>query len=126
LTSLQKKYDKLLNIAEEKQQSSNVSTIKFDDIYDLYIKTIDQLEKKYQNQRDEFLIQLKTAKIHEQYAIASDIRFKLKAIKHQYKAKVKETKFNYYLKTLDPIRASYIKERNQLTEKYHQDKQNII
>jgi hypothetical protein len=128
LKLLQKKYDKLLAEDEKKehpvltneqrkQQSKND--------YNSFMKQLNKLFTNYQNQRNEYLDELKIVKRKREHEAIVNIQIKLKAIKHQFKISKKRLRFEYYLKTIDPIRANYIREREQLTETYRQKSHSI-
>jgi hypothetical protein len=124
LKALQRKYDKLLNDAEAnaKPKPLSIKEVKRsdDDIYNTYQRESTKLLSAYQTERHDYLKQLTRAKINKERDLVSELRLKLKSIKEQYKTDLKEIKFESHLKTIDPIRANYIKERNKLTQEYRQ------
>ncbi|MDR1991120.1 MAG: hypothetical protein LBP70_00075 [Mycoplasmataceae bacterium] len=119
LSKLQKKYDVLL--AEYEKQvttapSKNERKTKNKQNRIAFTKQLSNLEKQY-NKDKKKLINTFTTKSQNRKANFIE-KVKLKTIKKQYKKDKQTLRFSYYLKTIDPIRAKYIMERNQLTLDY--------
>jgi hypothetical protein len=122
LKQLQKKYDLLLQKLETKpiKPVDKATRQKNDDLlYNQFIKQVNDLKKLFTTDINQLTSTLSKAKNKSDYQILTCTRIKIKAVKRQYKKSIKNLKLTYHLKTLDPIRSDYIRERNAIIEEYH-------
>ncbi|MDR0674991.1 MAG: hypothetical protein LBF36_01855 [Mycoplasmataceae bacterium] len=123
LKLLQKKYDKLLAIDEKKHHiviKEDKKILENKPNYPCFSSELQQLTKDYRSELNRLSTLLKQAKKNRDYQNINNFKLQLKILTRQFKQRKKKLRNKYYLQTLDPIRASYVKERNLLTENYHQ------